>query len=121
VFLIPLEVLVWFATWRRYHINVDKDEKKNLLLNLTTVLSVFAGIAIFIFYINIYTAEGSSNNIEKYTNNQGYYMILNGITIRISKEQYNVIEPGKWYHFAYKYNKLIPDKYIITILDKDEQ
>jgi glucan phosphoethanolaminetransferase (alkaline phosphatase superfamily) len=120
IFIIPLEILVWFVAWRRYHLSRREANKINVILNLTAVLLMIVSIAIFIFYINVMSTEGSSNKIEKFTNEQGFYMKLDDRIIQISKGQYNLIEDEKWYHFKFKYNKLIPDKYKLIILEEDE-
>jgi hypothetical protein len=120
IFIIPLEILVWFVAWRIYHLSRREANKINVILNLTAVLLMIVSIAIFIFYINVMSTEGSSNKIEKFANEQGFYMKLDDRIIQISKGQYNLIEDEKWYHFKFKYNKLIPDKYNLIILEEDE-
>lgn len=118
--LIPIEALVWFIFWRRYHINRSGSIIFNTILNLISVLSLVACVIIITFYANGMTSEGCVKAIEKYSINEGYYIKLENKFVEISQEQYNQIEIRKWYHFEYKYNKLIPNDYTITLEEQKE-
>jgi hypothetical protein len=67
------------------------------------------------------SSEGYIKDIEKYSINRGYYIKLDNKFIKISQEQYNQIEVGEWYHFKYKHNKLIPNHYIIILLEEQKE
>lgn len=120
IVLIPVEVIVWFIVWRRYRISKSKPIICNRILNIISVLSIVACAAVMTFYVNGVTAEGCAKDIQKYSINKGYYIKVDNKLIKISQEQYNQLENGKWYHFEFKFNKLIPDDYRITLLEEEK-
>lgn len=121
IVLIPIEALVWFIGWRRYHRNSSDSIICNTILNIISVLALIACVIIIIFYVNGMTAEGYAKDIEKYSVNEGYYIKLNDKLVEITQQEYNQPEIGKWYHFEYKYNKLIANYYKITLLEEQKE
>lgn len=120
IIIIPVEAIVWFIVWIRYHANKSNSIVCNRILNIVAVLSFVTCAAVMTFYANEMTSGGYANDIEKYSINKEYFIKFDNKLIEISQEQYNKLENGKWYHFEYKYNNLISDDYRITLLEEEE-
>lgn len=120
VFLIPIEAVVGFAVWMRYRQDRDKATVVNTLLNLISVIVFFICVSIYIFLMNGFTSSGVVKDVEIHAVNQGYYIMIDNNMVEVSDEQVSNIDNTKqWYRFEYKYNKLISNKYTMTIFEVD--
>jgi len=120
VFLIPIEAIVGVAAWMRNRKDRDKTTVVNHLLNFISVIVFLMCVSIYIFLMNGFTTFGVIKDVEIHSVNQGYYIMLDNNMVEISDEQVNNIDNTKqWYRYEYKYNKLIPNKYTMTIFEVD--
>ena len=120
MFLIPIEAVVGIAAWMRNRKNGDKTTIVNHLLNSISVIAFFLCVSIYIFLMNGVTSSGVIKDIEVHSVNQGYYIMLDNNMVEISDGQVSNIDNTKqWYRYEYKYNKLVSNKYTMTIFEVD--
>jgi len=115
--LIPVETIIGIGIWIRYRKEKNSSSIMNTILNLVSVILLCTCVFIYVIYINSVTSEGEVKDFNKFAINQGYYVKLGDNMIQISHEQYQKIKTGKWYHFKYEYNRLIPNKFTMVTFE----
>lgn len=118
IFLIPIEAIIGFAIWIRYRQARGGATIVNPILNFVSVITFAISISAFAFLINGVTSVGFVQDFKIHEVNQGHYIILSDKMVELSDEQVRKIsDTRQQYHFEYKYNKLLPNKYIMTTFE----
>lgn len=117
---IPIETVIGLIIWIKYLKENNKFYLRSSIINLLAVLLTSFCIVFYVYQMNSVTSEGQVKNFELYHYGSNYYVVLNDACIPITEEQYKTIDTTKWYHFAYKFNKLRPNDYTMITFEEDE-
>ncbi|SHJ92819.1 hypothetical protein SAMN02745751_03723 [Dethiosulfatibacter aminovorans DSM 17477] len=113
IFALPIEVFVWIY----YSINVMKEERDKVDLNVKTLMInmvSFASVIIIVIFFYIQTFSVSTGCIlevgSKFREGNDFYIELMGKKIVCSQNEYNLITEGEVYSIEYTWNEKWPGK-----------
>lgn len=120
IFVLPIEVVVWIY----YSINVMKEEREKVDLNVKTLMInmvSFASVVIILIFFYIQTFSVSTGGLidvdAKFREGNDFYIELMGKKVACSRNEYNLITEGKVYLIEYTWNEKWPDRGVLEYIE----
>jgi hypothetical protein len=116
--LLPSLIVIYIITYIRCLIK--KIPSRITIKRAVGFLFVIITFLYIVWFFNGMRGSGAMNEIDKYQEGSRYYIKYGELNLRCTKNEYNLITADKSYLIQYSYNKLIPNKgslEIVEILD----
>lgn len=117
---IPFEMVIGLYIGIKYWREKKAFHFVNTVLHGLSVLLTCFCVIFYVYQMNSVVSEGQVKDFQLYSYENKCYVVLDNVYIPISAEQYETINPNKWYHFVYSYNRLRPNTYTMITFEADD-
>jgi hypothetical protein len=99
------------------HLKKDKTRlKKSLILNLIATITLLGYFLYFVYISYGVKTSGFFKIVNKETEDNKYYILIDNKKLRCNRSEYNLITEGKEYLLSFDWNKLNPQNGKLTYI-----